>query len=194
MASVVVVATGMRDGALRSAWYLVVSLAFAPGIVAHEYAHAIACLCCGVEVRAGPSLNPLGSAAYLEHDPVRSFWADLTIAAAPIVGNSALAIGAFAAAVAVDGAESAVPGGGTGVGPILLVLIGACFGLTALPSPGDTDHLLETARGFPGRSRPIAVVLAASLRALTARSSITGFAAFVWTIVLYAAVAGGPPT
>lgn len=183
----------MRIDRLRSAWHLLVSLAFAPGFLAHECAHAVACRVWGVEVRAGPALNPFDGAASLEHDPVRSFWADLTIATAPMVGNSALAIAAFGAAMTVEGAAIVVSTGAIDALPVVFALLGACFGLTAVPSPADTDRLLETARGLSTGARPIGVPLAAVVRAVTARSAITGLAAFGWTIALYVAVTGTPP-
>lgn len=183
----------MRDERHRSALSLLVTLAFGPGFVAHEYAHAIACRCCGVEVRTGPTLNPTGDAAVLEHDPVSSFRADLAIATAPLVCNSVLAVTAFGAAVTLEGAGSATIASGILSGSLVLVLLGACFGMTAVPSPADTDRLLETARRLPVWAWPVGFPIAGMLRAVTARSAITGVTAFAWTVVLYAAVTGRPP-
>lgn len=197
----------------RSAVALLVSLAFGPGLLAHEYAHAVACRCCGVEVRSGPSLNPFG-AAVVEHDPVRSFWKDLTIATAPIVGNSLLAIAAFAAAVGLEGSGigagvGAEAGARAGVGagavaalgaggsvdalPLIFALLGACFGMTAVPSPADTARLLETARELPIWMRPVGLLVAAAVRAFTVRSVVSGLTAFAWTVALYVAVTGTLP-
>ena len=58
---------------VRSVWHLVVTVLLAPGLVAHEYGHYLACRALGVEVRARPSPNLIGGAAHVDHAAVDSF-------------------------------------------------------------------------------------------------------------------------
>ena len=50
--------------ALASVGWGLFTLALAPGILAHEYAHVAACRLLGVEIHQYPRLNPFGRDAY----------------------------------------------------------------------------------------------------------------------------------
>lgn len=159
---------------------LLVSALLAPGIVAHEFAHVLACRLVGVPVHASAYLNPLADDAYVDHAPIDSFPADVAVALAPLVVNTALALAAFAGAVALAG---------TPLWPVL-AWAGGTLALTAFPSNSDTDSLVETARGLPTVARPAGLLVAVPLRAATAVPGISGFYGFFYAVWLYAAVAG----
>lgn len=130
-----------------------VTLALAPGILAHEYAHVAACRLAGVEIHQYPRLNPFGRDAYLDHEPVRAFPADLTIALAPLAVNVPLAAGAFALTAVLPARAAAVP-----------LWCGAAFALTALPSTSDADKLHATAAGLSSPVRPVGRAIAGGVQ------------------------------
>lgn len=154
---------------------LLVTVAAGPGILAHEYAHYAACRLTGVGVRARPALDPFADSAVLNHDPVEAFGADVAIAVAPFLGNSALALAAFAAFWAVDG-----PAG------LVALWLGVCFGFTALPSETDTETLLSTVSSLPATLEPLGYVIAVPLRTVTLSVWVAGILAFWWTLTLFA--------
>ncbi len=170
----------MFPGRLRSAWNALVTAALAPGILSHEYAHVLACRLCAVDVRATPSLNPFGDDAYVDHAPVDSFRTDFAIALAPLVANTALGIGAFALAASALSPLSTLVGS----------WLGACFALTAFPSPSDTADLVGHARSLPPRTRPVGYAMAVSVRALTRTPFVAGMLGYLWILVLYGLVGG----
>lgn len=155
------------------------TLAVWPGILAHEYAHCVACRLTGVAVVSPPSLRPFEDSAVLEHEPVHRFGTDLAITLAPFVGNSILAFGAFAVADATAGTANA-----------LAIWLGVCFGFTALPSITDTETLLVTVASVPNPLAPLGSVVAHSLRGLTRSAWVSGPVTFVWTLVLLSGSAG----
>lgn len=161
---------------LRAAYYWVETMLVAPGIVAHELAHVVACRLTGVAVHGGPVLNPFGRDAYVEHERVDSFPADLAIALAPLVLNTALAAASLAIAFRVSSLVLAVP----------LFWVGGSTALTAFPSVGDTETLYDTARGLPWPVQPLAFLLAVPVRLFTALPGSAGFAGFLWLVVLLA--------
>ncbi|MFC4247398.1 hypothetical protein ACFOZ7_10370 [Natribaculum luteum] len=170
----------MFPGRLRSAWNALVTAALAPGILSHEYAHVLACRLCSIDVHATPALNPFGDDAYVDHAPVDSFRADFAIALAPLVGNSVLGIGAFALAASALAPPWNLAG----------VWLGACFALTAFPSPSDTADLVGHARSLPPRTRPVGYALAVPVRALTRTPFVAGMLGYLWILVLYGLVGG----
>jgi hypothetical protein len=152
---------------------LLLTLAVWPGILAHEYAHYVACYLTGVRVVSPPALQPFEDSAVLEHERVHSFGADLAIAVAPFVGNSLLAFGAFALAGTTVGATRTV-----------CLWLGVCFAFTALPSVTDTETLPVTADDISNPLAPVGRVVAGGLRTLTLSAWVTGPLTFVWTVVL----------
>ncbi|WP_335998883.1 hypothetical protein [Halorientalis halophila] len=163
-----------RQRSLRDLYYAAETALVAPGIAAHEAAHLLACRLAGVEVLGTSGLNPFASEAYLDHERVESFPADLLIAVAPLLCNTLLAVGAFALAPAVSSPVVAVP----------LYWLGACFALTAFPSVGDTETLMETAGSLPRTVRPAGYLLAAPLRLFTVIPGSAGVAGLVLLLVL----------
>jgi len=163
---------------LRAAWYVPLTLVLAPGILTHEYAHVAACRLSGVDVHSTPSLNPFGKDAFVDHAPTDRFAADFAIAVAPFVSNSVLAVAAFWLAARL-GSTVALPA----------LWLGGCFAWTAIPSPSDTDGLLETAGGLPRVLRPLGYLLAVPVRVATLLS-IEGIGGLVWTVALYVALVG----
>lgn len=153
-----------------------ITVLFLPGIVAHELAHQLACRGFGVAVREGVSISFTTDSVGIEHEPVDSFRADLGIAVAPLGLNSLLAFAALAGGHAASAPWS-----------LPLFWLGVCFAFTALPSEPDTETLFETAAGLSGAARPLAYLLAAPLRTLTALPLVPGVATFGWFLVLYEA-------
>lgn len=162
----------------RSLLNAVVTLAVAPGILAHEYAHVLACRALGIGILAPPTLG-LTEDALFEHEPVEHFYEDVLVGAAPLLCNSLLAFGAFALA---------------GLGPPIaegaMLWVGLTFGLTAFPSPEDTNTLLAGARTLTAPLRPAGYAVALSLRSVSASVAVSGVLALVWTAVLYRAAVG----
>jgi len=163
---------------LRAVWYVPLTLVLAPGILTHEYAHVAACRLSGVEVHSTPSLNPFGKDAFVDHAPTDRFGADFAIAVAPFAVNSALAVAGFALA-GRGGSTLALP----------FLWLGGCFAWTAIPSPSDTDGLLDTAGDLPRLARPLGYLLAVPVRAATLLS-IEGIGGLVWTVALYVTLVG----
>ncbi|WP_256301248.1 hypothetical protein [Haloarchaeobius salinus] len=159
---------------------LVVTALLAPGIVAHEFAHELACRLLGVPVHGSAYLNPLASDAYVDHEPIESFPADAAVALAPLVVNTGLALAAFGGAVVLAG---------TPLWP-LLVWVGGTLALTAFPSHTDTESLVETARSLPALAQPVGLLVAVPVRLATAVPGVSGFYGFFYALWLYAAVAG----
>ncbi len=163
---------------LRAAWYVPLTLVLAPGILTHEYAHVAACRLTGVRVHSTPSLNPFGKAAFVDHAPTDRFGADFAIAVAPFAVNSALAVAAFGVARAL-GSSLSLP----------FLWLGGCFAWTAIPSPSDTDGLLDAAGGLPRLARPVGYLLAAPVRVATLLA-VEGIGSLVWTVALYVVLVG----
>jgi hypothetical protein len=156
-------------------YYAVETALIAPGIVSHEAAHMLACRVTGVGVVESSVLNPFGADAYLDHQPVRSFPADLLIAVAPVLLNTTLAFAAFVLA----------PAAGTPLLSAPCYWLGVCFGLTAFPSVGDTETLFETAGTLPRPLRPVGYLLAAPVRAFTLVPGSAGVAGFALLLFLF---------
>ena len=162
---------------LRSAYYVLETALLAPGIIVHESAHVLACRATGVTVTNGPVLNPFGADAYVDHERVESFPVDVTIAVAPLVVNTVLALVAFSLAQFAPAFPLALP----------CYWLGVCFGLTAFPSAGDTETLFRTARTLPRWGQPLGYTLAVPLRGFTKVPGSDGVAGFVWTFVCFGA-------
>ena len=160
---------------LSSLGWGLVTLAIAPGILAHEYAHVAACRLLGVPIHQHPRLNPFGRDAYLDHEVVESFPADLAIAVAPFLANVPLAVGAFALAVALPGSTLSLP----------FLWLGGCFALTALPSTSDTDRLLTTAETLPRVARPFGYLVAGPIHGFTRLPGAAGIVGALLAIGLY---------
>lgn len=155
------------------AWGLV-TLALAPGILAHEYAHVAACRLFGVDIRQYPRLNPFGRDAYLDHEPVTRFPTDLTIALAPLAVNVPLAVGTFALAVVVSGPVAAV-----------LLWLGGTFALTALPSTSDVGKLHATAETLSPPARPLGQAVAGGVQGFLRLPGAAGIAGALLALGLY---------
>jgi hypothetical protein len=160
---------------LRDAYYLFETLLLWPGIVGHELAHLLACGLVGVDALRYPQFDPFAPDVTLVHETVESFPADFAIAVAPLPVNTLLGLAAFGAATAVTG-PLAWP----------LYWLGACFALTAFPSIGDTETLVETAGRLSRWVRPVGYLLAVPLRWFTRIPGSAGIAGFLWTLVLLA--------
>ena len=166
--------TGVALGALGTA---AITIAVAPGILSHEYAHVLACRLTGVEIRQRPSLALLESAATIEHDPVETFGQDFAIAVAPLLVNSLLALAAFFFATRLDPPVAFVP-----------LWLGLTFGLTALPSHDDTASLVAGARTLSPGLRPVGYAIAVPVRAVSYSVFLAGIVALFWTGALLALV------
>lgn len=164
---------------------LLVSVAFAPGIVAHEYAHVAACRCFGVEVRSVRPLNLLASHAEIVHERVDSFVADLAIGFAPLAVNSALGLACLLLAARLRGTLDA--------GAVLVGWAGVTCTVTAFPTRYDTETLWRTGRAVDGVARVVSVPVAAILRAVTAVPYVAGVYGFLWTTVLVGWATTAPP-
>ena len=158
---------------LREAYYLLETLLVAPGIVSHELAHVLACRLSGVGVVEFPQFALFAPDATLVHERVDSFPADLCIAVAPLPVNTVLGLGAFAAATVAPTPWS---------WPFYWV--GICLALTAFPSVGDTETLLDTAAGLSHWRRPVGYGIAYPVRWFTRLPGSAGVAGFVWIYVL----------
>ena len=160
---------------LRDAYYLFETLLIWPGIVGHELAHLLACRLTGVDALRYPRFDPFAPDATLVHEAVESFPADFAIAVAPLPVNTLLGLAAFGAATRVT-APLSWP----------LYWLGACFALTAFPSVGDTETLVETAGRLSRWTRPAGYLLAVPVRWFTRIPGSAGVAGFLWTLVLLA--------
>ncbi|MFC7077724.1 hypothetical protein [Haloarcula halophila] len=158
---------------------LVITVAAGPGILAHEYAHYLACRLTGVDVYSPPAVRPFADDAVLEHEPVDSFGADFPIAVAPFAVNSTLAFVAFWAVHATAGPAQWV-----------WLWLGIAFGFTALPSDTDTASLFRTAKALPGSVRPLGYLLAAPVWLATRSIAVAGVLTFLWTGLLFVQSAG----
>jgi len=158
---------------LQSTFYLLETILLAPGIVSHEFAHVLACRLTGIEVTSGPVLNPLAEDAYIDHERVDGFPADLAIAIAPLPVNTVLGLVAFGLATNLS-LLLAVP----------CYWLGGCFALTAFPSVGDTETLYETVKTLPRWMQPAGYSLAVPLRTFTQIPGSAGIAGYIWIFVL----------
>jgi len=165
--------------ALASVGWGLVTLALAPGILAHEYAHVAACRLLGVEIHQYPRLNPFGRDAYLDHEPVTRFPTDLAIALAPLAVNVPLAAGAFALAAVVSG-----PAGALGL------WLGGTFALTALPSASDVGKLHATAETLSPPVRPLGHAVAGGVQGVLRLPGAAGIAGALLALGLYGVVDG----
>jgi hypothetical protein len=159
---------------LGSIGWGLVTLAIAPGILAHEYAHVAACRLLSVDIHQHPRLNPFGRDAYLDHEPVTSFPADLSIAVAPLLVNVPLAVGTFALAAALSGPVS-----------LPFLWLGGCFALTALPSASDTDKLPATARTLSPPVRPVGHLIAGGVHGVSRLPGAAGIVGALLASGLY---------
>lgn len=155
----------------------VVGLALWPGIVAHEYAHVLACRATGVVVVGSTYSSPFGE-VHVDHEPVESFPADLAIALAPFLTNTLLAVAALSAATASQWLPAVVG----------WYWLGICFGLTALPSSQDTATLFDTAGSLSPTWRRLAYVVAAPLRGASVVNEFGGVLTAAWLLTLLSTV------
>lgn len=169
---------------LESAWNLLLTLLLAPGIVAHEGAHVLACRVTGVRVHGSRFLNPFAGDAYVDHERIESFAADVTIAVAPLVVNSTAAAGAFVASGSVENVPTTA----------LLLWVGGTLAVTAFPTRSDTATLFRTVGSAPRWTRPAGVATAGVLRGFTLVPGAPGVAGYLWMVALYGAtMPGGAP-
>lgn len=111
--------------------YILYSLLTAPGVVAHELAHAFFCFLTGTKVfkiclfRFG---NPAG---YVEHAEAGKFWKSFLISFGPLMINSLLAIFLF----------SLTRFGFWNWNTMVYCWLGLAVGLHAIPSRGDARSL-----------------------------------------------------
>jgi len=170
-------------GPLRSAVNATLTVALAPGIVSHEYAHVLGCRLWSVEIHSRPTLNLFGDDAYIEHASVDSFGADLTIALAPLLANALLGLVAFWLAATTSGLLAILP-----------LWLGICFSLTAFPSRSDTDTLFETIHSLPQWSKPAAYLLATpayGIGRIPLAGGVAGYCLIVALYVLTTTAVGG---
>lgn len=159
--------------ARRSVWYVFVTLLLAPGLIAHEYAHYIACRILGVPTHRSPSVNLIGGVAYVDHARIESFGSELLVAVAPFVLNSCLAVLAFCFAAVLPAVLTEI-----------VVWIGVCLSLTAVPSDSDTARLFEAADSLSKPGQLLAYFLVAPVRAVSFTPPVTGFVAAAWMAFL----------
>lgn len=157
---------------IESAVNLGITALLAPGIVAHESAHYLACKLFGVEVYEATLLNPLADTAGLDHERIESLPADVGIAFAPLVVNTPLALASFAVAPLVPSFVS-----------LVCWWAGATFAFAAMPSHVDTETFMRTADELTGLSRWVGYAVAAPLRAATAMSWLVGVYGMLWVWV-----------
>lgn len=164
-----------RLPSLTDAYYLAETAVLAPGIASHEAAHLLACRLLGVGTGvAMPDL--FAPDVVVSHERIESFPADLFVALAPLLCNTALALATFTLAPAVGTPVVAVPA----------YWLGCCFALTAFPSSGDTETLYATAGNLPRPLRPVGYLVAAPLRVFTVLPGSAGVAGFFWLVALFA--------
>ncbi|PIT87411.1 MAG: hypothetical protein COU31_03020 [Candidatus Magasanikbacteria bacterium CG10_big_fil_rev_8_21_14_0_10_40_10] len=115
--------------------YYLYSLLTAPGVMAHELAHAFFCVLTGTKIfkiclfRFG---NPAG---YVQHAEANKFWKSFLISFGPLTINSILAIFLFSLFKSPYWNW-----------PVWVFLwLGLAIGLHAIPSFGDAKTLLSTA-------------------------------------------------
>lgn len=164
---------------LPAAFNAGVTLLFGPGIFAHEYAHLLACRLHGVSVIEPPTLTLFDSMVTLEHEPVDRFGQDLSIAVAPFVVNSVLAITAFVLAGLLSGPFD-----------LVTLWLGVTFGITALPSPDDTNTLVKGVGTLPSVVQPLGYLVAVPARAASVSVFLAGVLGLFWTRYLFGIVAG----
>jgi len=158
---------------LNALFNAAVTVAVGPGILAHEYAHALACRLTDVEIEQWPSLALFEDAATVEHEPVETFLQDYAIAVAPLVVNSLLAIPALFLATRLDPPVA--------FGPLW---IGLACGLTAVPSDADTASLLPGVSTLSPTFRPVGYALAVPVRAISYSMLLAGLLALAWTGII----------
>lgn len=112
-----------------------IPLVFAPGVVIHEFAHYLICVLLGVPVRDVTFFrfgNPAGS---VEHQVPRSYTKRILITIAPLLVNTAVAVGAF------WWSTRTVP-----VYSLIAVYVGVTALAKSLPSSIDAKNLFPHSR------------------------------------------------
>ena len=133
-----------------------IQLALAPGLVAHEFAHSLACQLTGTRVHEVCWFRFGDPAGYVVHDRAASATAGVLIGFAPTLVNALL--GAF---VAYRPATRLLTGAGWDWGDWALAWLGFSVALRAFPSRADAKAMWDAARS--ARFGPFKAVLVAPL-------------------------------
>ncbi|ELZ01900.1 hypothetical protein C482_05912 [Natrialba chahannaoensis JCM 10990] len=145
---------------LGTVLWIVLQLAAAPGVVVHEFAHAIACRLIGVRIHEVVYFRFGEPAGYVRHEQPERYHNAFVIGVAPFLVNTVVAFGAllaFADLVTTTGIVTpsngvfpAVDPGAASrellVGAVALAWLGLAIGVHAFPSTGDANALWAQTR------------------------------------------------
>lgn len=116
-------------------------IATAPGVVAHEFAHALACKLTGTRIHDVCWFRLGDPAGYVVHDRAASATAGALIGLAPIFVNAALG-----AAISYRPAHKLLGGAPWSWGDWALAWLGFVVALRAFPSRADAKAMWDAAR------------------------------------------------
>ncbi|ELY87219.1 DUF3267 domain-containing protein [Natrialba taiwanensis] len=189
-------------------WFAL-ELATAPGVVVHEFAHAITCRAVGVRVHEVVYFRLGDPAGYVRHEQPDRYRDAFLIGVAPFLVNTVVALVAclaFAELATGTGVVSPTGGGFPAVDPVgvsremligmaALGWLGLAVGMQAFPSTGDANTLWAHARAKWRRS-PLVLLGVPVILVIYVANVLS----WLWADVLYAvalllvafAVAGTP--
>lgn len=155
-----------------------------PGVIVHEFAHALFCRLCKVaifEVKyfqfgAGPS-------GYVVHGPTSGINQAVLIGVEPFIVNTLIG--------GIIGAPAALPViilGSRSIPDLLLFWLGISIAMHSFPSKGDAESILSQAQDAAGGEPPPGVKFVCGL------IKFLSFASMFWIDLIWAlAVVGGVP-
>lgn len=115
-------------------------LASAPGVIAHEGAHALACLLTGTRIREICWFRFGDPVGYVVHDRAASATAGVLIGFAPVIVNAGLG-----AAAAYGPSTRLLTGVGWGPLDFVLAWLGLSIAMRAFPSRADAHAMWQAA-------------------------------------------------
>jgi hypothetical protein len=115
--------------------YYFLNLLVAPGVIAHELAHAVSCLFGGVKIFKMKLFRFGNPAGYVEHAIPEGFFQSLVISAGPLVFNTLIALLLFSKFEFVASVQSGIA-----------LWLGLVVGLHAIPSMGDVEVLWKVSK------------------------------------------------
>ncbi|OIB58549.1 DUF3267 domain-containing protein [Natrialba sp. SSL1] len=160
-ALIVVAITG-----LGTVLWVALQLASAPGVIVHEFAHAVACRLTGARIHEVVYFRFGDPAGYVRHEQPNRYFDAFVIGVAPFLVNTVVAFGAllaFADLVTTTGIVTPSSGVFPAVDPevvsrellaavVALGWLGLVIGVHAFPSTGDANALWAQTRARWRRS------------------------------------------
>ena len=163
--------------------FLITWLTF-PGVIVHEFAHALFCRLCKVDIYEIKYIQfGVGPAGYVVHAPTSNVNKSVLIGVGPFILNTILG--------GIIGAPAALPViilGSRSIPDLVLFWLGISVAMHSFPSKGDAESILAEAQDVSSGKPPVGVKIVHGL------IKFLSFGSMLWLDLIWAvAVVAGIP-